>query len=126
MVKLLSVLIMAMLLSLGAVSQDKKLNYTYNVCDVYNIDTVRNTAEYARTITNGGSITFSNMDKLPLIIVDYEVYNIVDAIRQDGTILFKTTQFDKEYPIMIELSNYSLRINLDNTIFVYKPLKNNN
>jgi len=107
-------------------AQEKRINYTYNMCDVYNIDTTSNTAEYARTIDVGGSITFSNIDDYPMIIVDYKVYNIVDAIRIKTGILFKTTTLDDDYPIMIECNNYSLRITKDNTIFVYKPLKNNN
>lgn len=107
-------------------AQDKRISYTYNMCDVYNIDTTSNTAEYARTIDVGGSITFSNINDYPMIIVDYEVYNIVDAIRFKSGILFKTTTINELYPIMIECNNQSLRITKDNTIFVYKPLKNNN
>src|SRR5574343_1091854 len=88
-------------------AQEKRINYTYNMCDVYNIDTTSNTAEYARTIDVGGSITFSNIDDYPMIIVDYKVYNIVDAIRIKTGILFKTTTLDDDYPIMIECNNYS-------------------
>ena len=126
MVKKLLLIMMLSFFILELKAQDKRINYTYNMCDVYNIDTTSNTAEYARTIDVGGSITFSNVDDYPMIIIDYKVYNIVDAIRIKTGILFKTTTVDDDYPIMIECNNYSLRVTKDNSIFVYKPLKNNN
>lgn len=126
MVKKLLLIMMLSFFTLESKAQEKRINYTYNMCDVYNIDTTSNTAEYARTIDVGGSITFSNVDDYPMIIIDYKVYNIVDAIRIKTGILFKTTTVDDDYPIMIECNNYSLRVTKDNSIFVYKPLKNNN
>lgn len=109
-----------------AQAQEKRIDYTYNMYDVYNIDTVSKTAEYARTVDVPGSITFSNIDNTPLIIIDYAVYHIVDAFRKEGIIFFKTVQIDGDEPIFIEYNAKTLRITRDDTIFVYKPLKNNN
>ena len=107
-------------------AQEKRIDYTYNMCDVYNIDTANNTAKYARTIDVPGSISFSNIDNTPLIIIDYAVYHIVDAFRKEGVLFFKTVQISGDDPIFIEYNPKTLRITRDNTIFVYKPLKLNN